>query len=170
MIAFRGEPCVLFIMIISNPRKIKLFSLLKKMSYGFKVLLIGESLTFWNYLLPFTLFAKNTCFLKFFPSQQEVFCVVKMHFENKGIKTSVHRNSLPHLKCSLLTEGLCEDICVLGDNDDNWPFLMSTEPDSPAIPPKICVQATEWPGLRLAGGRGGGGELGFIFILSCFEI
>lgn len=66
-----------------------------------------------------------------------------MHFENKGIKDAVHRIFVPHLKCSLLTEGLCEDICECEDSDDNWHFLMSAEPDSPAVPLKVYVQATE---------------------------
>lgn len=68
---------------------------------------------------------------------------MKIRFENKGIKASVHRKSVPHLKCSLLTEGLCEGICELGDSNDNWHFLTSAEPDSPAIPSEVCVPATE---------------------------
>lgn len=47
------------------------------------------------------------------------------------------------MKYSLLTEGLYEDICELGDNDNNWHFLMSAEPDSPAVSPKVYMQTTE---------------------------
>ena len=32
---------------------------------------------------------------------------------------------------------------MLGDNDDNWHFLMSAEPDSPAVHSKVCAQAAE---------------------------
>lgn len=127
---------------------------------GFKDLLIGEFLTFWNYFLPFTPFAKNTCFLKLFPSQQNIFCVVKMHCENKGIKASVHRNSVLHLKCSLLTEGLCEGICELGDRNDNCIFSCQQSLIlQPFLLRSVCP-SIKWPGLSLVWEG-----VGFIFIL-----
>lgn len=64
-----------------------------------------------------------------------MFCYVMVCLENKKIGASLHRDSVPQVERSLSIGGLHEEICEPGDSDDNWHFLLSAEPDPPAVPP-----------------------------------